>query len=134
MVEKILGTGNKLHLWGLAMTYDSHLVVTLRNGIAVIDRDLELTTNKVLTFEDLTDDAVSNSIAIDDKGGICVVSNTTMRKLVWNGTEILGQGEHAEAWEIVYNDNKNTPQSSNSIMARVPHQRSWASTTTRISL
>ena len=94
---------------GLAMTYDGYLVVTLRNGVAVIDRELNLTTNKVLTFGNLIDDAVSNSIAVDNKGGIYVVSNTTMRKLVWNGTEILGQGGHADAWEIVYNDNKNTP-------------------------
>ncbi|NLD06247.1 MAG: SYNERG-CTERM sorting domain-containing protein [Synergistaceae bacterium] len=99
--------GQKSRLFGLALTYDNYLVVTFLNGVAVIDRELNLTTKELLTFGNLKNgslsDAVSNSIAIDEKNGIYIVSNTTMRKLVWDGTKITLK------WKEVYNEDTTVP-------------------------
>lgn len=74
-------------LFGLSMTYDGHLIVTFSNGVAVIDRDLDLASKHFYRFDD--DEYVSNSVAVDDNGGIYIASATivapiegTMRKLV----------------------------------------------------
>lgn len=94
------------HVIGFAMTYDGHLVVTFTNGIAVIDRDLRLSTREFHAFTRegvLGNEIVTNSIAIDERNGIYVASNVLMRKLVWTGSKISAL-ERDGAWSAPYDD------------------------------
>jgi hypothetical protein len=93
-------------LTGLSMTYDGHIVVTFTNGVAVIDRDLNITSKSFYRFADT--EYVTNSIAVDVKNGIYVASCNTnggnfgvMRKLVWTGTT-LSDNESDGAWSSPY--------------------------------
>ena len=98
-------------LSGLSMTYDGHLVVTFSNGVAVIDRDLNLASKVFYRFND--SEFVTNSIAIDENNGIYVASGwsfvpgttpaSMMRKLVWTGTTISDH-ESDGAWSSPYDN------------------------------
>jgi hypothetical protein len=90
---------NNLKLWGLSMTYDGHLIITLSNGVAVIDRDLNNSSTSFYRFAD--GEYVTNSIAVDENSSIYVASNTIMRKLVWNGTTLSGDAADG-AWSCPY--------------------------------
>lgn len=115
---------------GLAMTYDANngqLVVTFSNGIAVISPELSADSAHFIDFNEglnsapgntLVLDQVSNSIAVDEEGGIYVASCLVtydiaglrqhgraetlsavgkMRKLVWHNNRLCGPGENG-AW------------------------------------
>jgi len=86
-------------LFGLSMTYDGHLIIAFSNGVTVIDRDLNLASKSFYRFSE--GEYVSNSIALDEKNGIYVASNTIMRKLVWTGTT-LSDKESDGAWSSPY--------------------------------
>ena len=86
-------------LFGLTMTYDGHLVVNFSNGVAVIDRSLNTATAQFVPFG--ADERTSNSLAVDEKGGIYVASNKLMHKLVWTGTT-LSTREADGAWTSPY--------------------------------
>lgn len=93
-------------LFGLSMTYDGHLIVTFSNGIAVIDRDLDESSAIFYRFADY--EYVSNSIAVDEEGGLYIASATVipllsgiMRRLIWTGSEISDKGEDG-AWQCGY--------------------------------
>jgi len=92
-------------LFGLSMTYDGHLIATFSNGVAVIDRDLNVASSSFYRFADT--EYVSNSVAVDEKNGIYVASNLLMRKLVWTGTRLSGD-ESDGAWSSQY-DTSTTP-------------------------
>jgi len=86
------------------MTYDGHLIVTFSNGVAVIDRDLDVASKSFYRFADT--EYVTNSIAVDEKNGIYVAScslvgSSLMRKLVWTGTT-LSANESDGAWSSPY--------------------------------
>ena len=99
---------------GLSLTYDGHLIITLSNGIAVVDRDLNAASIRFYRFSDA--EYVSNSIAVDEKNGIYVASGwsgmvgtapvSVMRKLVWTGISI-SDSESEGAWSSPY-DNSGT--------------------------
>ena len=101
-------------LYGLSMTYDGRIVITLSNGVAVIDRNLDVASISFYRFSD--SEYVTNSIAVDEDNGIYVATgwsfmqNTTpisvMRKLVWTGTSISDK-ESDGAWSTPY-DNSGT--------------------------
>jgi len=110
MVATIQGTSPApppgTQLFGLSMTYDGHLIVTFSNGVAVIDRDLNVASKSFYRFADT--EYVSNSIAVDEKNGIYVASGGSstasvgvMRKLVWTGT-VLSGSENDGAWSSPY--------------------------------
>ncbi len=110
MVATIQGTSPApppgTRLFGLSMTYDGHLIVTFSNGVAVIDRDLNVASKSFYRFPDT--EYVSNSIAVDEKNGIYVASGGSsiasvgvMRKLVWTGT-VLSDSENDGAWSSPY--------------------------------
>jgi hypothetical protein len=109
MVATIQGTSPApppgTRLFGLSMTYDGHLIVTFSNGVAVIDRDLNVASKSFYRFADT--EYVSNSIAVDEKNGIYVASGSTiggpgvMRKLVWTGSTLSGN-ESDGAWSSTY--------------------------------
>ncbi len=88
-------------LFGLSMTYDGHLIITFSNGVAVIDRDLNLDSKSFYRFAD--SEYVSNSIAVDEDNGIYVASNSIMRKLVWTG-KTLSDKESDGAWSCPYDN------------------------------
>lgn len=89
----------KVRLFGLAMTYDGYLIVTFSNGIAVMNRNLD--TSSALFYKFADDEYVSNSIAVDENGGIYIASDKIMRKLVWTGTGI-SDAESDGAWSCPY--------------------------------
>jgi len=93
-------------LTGLSMTYDGHLIVTFSNGVAVIDRDLDITSGSFYRFPD--NEYVTNSIAVDENNGIYVASNSVMHKLVWTGTSLSDQ-ESDGAWASPYDRSLVTP-------------------------
>jgi hypothetical protein len=73
---------------GLNMTYDGHIAAAAPGALVVLDRDL--TVKSYVTF---SGEAVDNSIAIDEKNGIYVVTSRRMLKVVWNGQEALHRRE-----------------------------------------
>jgi hypothetical protein len=81
---------------GLGMTYDGHLVVAAPGVLAVLDRDLDLVSHLAFPGE-----KIRNSIAIDEEGGIYVVTGTRMVKVVWTGQE-LSLDEEDGAWSCGY--------------------------------
>lgn len=121
IVEAFQGEKRKLHVFGLAMTYDGFLLVTFRNGVGVIDRNFSPASKHFYRFkkadefegnEDLKDDAASNSVAVDKNNGIYVATNKYMRKLVWvnsNGRMEISDKEEDGAWLTEYNIDKEVP-------------------------
>jgi PKD repeat protein len=93
-------------LFGLSMTYDGHIIVTFSNGVAVLDRDLDITSKSFYRFPD--NEFVSNSIAVDEHNGIYIASNSIMRKLVWTGTT-LSANESDGAWSSPYDNSVQKP-------------------------
>ena len=84
---------------GITLTYDGYLIVTFRNGVAVVGRDLDATKSHFVPFGPL--EQVTNSVAVDEKNGIYVASDKVMRKLVWTGTTLSERPEDG-AWSSPY--------------------------------
>jgi len=104
-------------LFGLSMAYDGHLIVTFSNGVAVIDRNLDFLSKKFYRFGN--GEYVSNSIAVDEDGGIYIASANVplpdlpyrqgkMRKLVWTGSGISDSPDDG-AWEWEYDASATLP-------------------------
>ena len=81
---------------GLNMTYDGHIAAAAPGAVLVLDRDLN-----VKSYVTFSGEAVDNSIAIDDRNGIYVVTSRRMLKVVWNG-EKLSMDEKDGGWESGY--------------------------------
>jgi hypothetical protein len=81
---------------GLGMTYDGHLAAAAPGAALVLDRDLN-----VKSYVSFGDEAVDNSICLDDKGGVYVVTSKRMLRLAWTGTK-LSNDEKDGAWESPY--------------------------------
>jgi hypothetical protein len=88
---------------GLNMTYDGYVVVAMPGLIAAVSRDF----GKVYTAP-IPGEAVDNSIAIDPQGGVFVVTDQYMRKLVWTGDR-LSMDEADGAWAETYDYVKEKP-------------------------
>ena len=97
-VEAIQGPGHDVYLYGLTLTYDGFLIINFGNGVAVIDRNLDPSTAHFVEFEG---EETSNSLAIDEKNGIYVVTDKRMHKLIWTGEE-LSTKEEDGAWTSPY--------------------------------
>ncbi len=93
-------------LAGLAMTYDGYLIITFSNGLAVINRNLDLNSLVLYRFSD--EEYVSNSIAVDENNGIYIASNGVMHKIVWTGTALSDQ-ENDGAWICSYDVSPGLP-------------------------
>jgi hypothetical protein len=81
---------------GLAMTYDGYLAAAAPGAAIILDRDLN-----VKSYVSFGDEAVDNSICIDDKGGVYVVTSKRMLRLAWTGKK-LSTDEADGAWESPY--------------------------------
>ena len=80
------------------MTWDGWLVFATNDGsVGIIDRAFET----VETVELDGAETVSNSIAVDEDGGIYVVSDTALYRVVWTGTT-LSRDEADGAWRTLY--------------------------------
>ena len=93
-------------LSGLSMTYDGHIIATFSNGVAVLDRDLDVASKSFYRFPD--SEVISNSIAVDEHNGIYVASNSVMHKLVWTG-RTLSANESEGAWSSPYDNSVQKP-------------------------
>jgi hypothetical protein len=80
----------------LAMTYDGYLAAAAPGAAIILDRDLN-----VKSYVSFGDEAVDNSICIDDKGGVYVVTSKRMLRLAWTGKR-LSTDEADGAWESPY--------------------------------
>ncbi len=80
---------------GLNMTYDGYIAAAAPGAIVVLDRDLNVKAYQ--TFPE----AVDNSICIDEKNGIYVVTSRRMLKLAWDGKR-LSTEEKDGGWESGY--------------------------------
>ena len=81
---------------GLNMTYDGYLAAAAPGALVILDRDLN-----VKSYVVFGDEAVDNSIAIDEKNGIYVVTSKRMLKVIWNG-KTLSTNENDGAWSSEY--------------------------------
>ena len=81
---------------GLGMTYDGHIVAAATGAVIVTDREL-----RVLDYAQFPGEIVENSIAIDDKDGIYVVTSANMHKLVWTGSALSSEAADG-AWSSPY--------------------------------
>jgi hypothetical protein len=81
---------------GFAMTYDGYLAVAMPGIIAVMDRGFG-----GMEYILLEGEAVDNSISVDDRGGIYIVTSVYMRKVVWDGQKLSDQ-EADGAWKTEY--------------------------------
>jgi hypothetical protein len=114
---------------GLAMTYDGYLAAAAPGAALILDRDLN-----VKSYVSFGDEAVDNSICIDDKGGVYVVTSKRMLRLAWTGMK-LSTDEADGAWESPYNPwtpRRRWPWEP-SPAAPGPRRRSWASETIQTS-
>jgi hypothetical protein len=83
---------------GLGMTWDGRLVLTSISGaVAVVDRAFR-DPPSVLRLDG---EAITNSFAVDDAGGIYVVTDRQMHKLVWTGRRLSGDPADG-AWREPY--------------------------------
>ncbi|MCC6479868.1 MAG: hypothetical protein IT552_11740 [Sphingomonadaceae bacterium] len=85
-------------VFGLGMTYDGNLVmVTMGGVVAVVDREFK---NDPIIHRLADEEQVTNSIAIDKDGGIYVLSNKKMHKMVWDGSQLYTDSNGA--WSCEY--------------------------------
>ena len=81
---------------GINITYDGHIVAAATGAVIVADRNLE-----VVDYHLFPGEHVENSIAIDEAGGIYVVTSVNMHKLVWTGSALSTAAEDG-AWSSPY--------------------------------
>ena len=81
---------------GINMTYDGYIVVAMPGVVGVVSRDLQKVWLAPIPGEN-----VDNGICLDDKGGIYVVTDKFMRKMVWTGNK-LSMDEADGAWSELY--------------------------------
>ena len=105
-------TFNSFTLVGATMTYDGHLVVAAQHGILVLNRDLT-------TIEDSyalpSDQILTNSICVDENGGLYVASNSRtpggkglMQKLICKDGKI-STSQADGAWQAYYDGGPMAP-------------------------
>jgi hypothetical protein len=87
------------------LTYDGMLVVGTSRSISVTDRNF---AGPLQTVEFSPDEYVSNSIAVDENGGIYVAGEKAMHKLVWTGSK-LSEDEGDGAWASPYDTGREPP-------------------------
>lgn len=90
---------------GVNMTYDGKLIVLSSNGVFALDRTLEGEPQEVRFAPD---EVVSNSMSIDDRGGIYVASDRIMHKVVWTGSKLSADPADG-AWSAPYDFGQEPP-------------------------
>ena len=107
--EAFCGEGDILV--GFNLTYDDHIAFVTQNGmVGVLPRQIEhMTDGNLITYSinkgNCTDDSserISNNIAVDENGGIYVVTSQQMYKFNWDGSSISND------WQTPYQATGNT--------------------------
>lgn len=97
-IPESLLTAEDENIVGINMTYDGHLAVATSHGLVLI-LDREMTQYQAVHLGN--DERVSNSIAVDEEGGIYVVTNRNMHRIQWTGS-VLTQDPADGAWTATY--------------------------------
>lgn len=85
---------------GLNMTWDGYIALATKRGtVMVVKRDF--TEFHYLQLGNGTGEEVSNSIAVDENGGIYVVTSQSMYRVQWTGTS-LSLDSATGAWQSGY--------------------------------
>lgn len=99
-------------LMGVSMTYDGFLVVAGKQSISIVTRDLSQVVDTYVLPDDQT---LSNSICVDEGGGIYVASNSQteggpglMQKVVWTGARLSTEASEG-AWQAPYDGGPYAP-------------------------
>lgn len=75
----------KVHRFlGINITYDGYIVVAMPGIVAIVSRDLKKAWACAIPGE-----IVDNGVTLDDNGGIYLVTDKYMRKMVWTGQNYL---------------------------------------------
>ena len=99
--DKLVSPAEKIV--GLNMTYDGMLVlVTDRGLLLTLSRDFK----EAYYFRFPEDEEISNSIAVDEEGGIYVVTSEKMYRVQWTGEE-LTLDEDKGGWSADYDTGEN---------------------------
>lgn len=99
--EALRGSTRDDPIVGINMTYDGYIAMATKRGtVAVLSRDF--TELHYLWLGDSeTGEIVSNSIAVDEDGGIYVVTSERMYRVQWTGAE-LSLDPATGAWQADY--------------------------------
>ncbi len=90
---------------GMSLTYDGTIIVISKTGVVMsVERDFTGFQTLVLPGGH----TVSNSIAIDEDGGIYVVTESHMFRVQWTGTS-LTLDEADGAWSVAYDSGPAVP-------------------------
>ncbi|MCP4426657.1 MAG: hypothetical protein GY803_19360 [Chloroflexi bacterium] len=90
---------------GINLTYDDHIVIVTEGGVVgVLPREVERVTAVNLqrysinghNCDSENNHIISNSIAVDEEGGIYIVTSRAMLRVQWDGTELT------RAWQTPY--------------------------------
>ncbi|MCG8672643.1 MAG: hypothetical protein MI867_24790 [Pseudomonadales bacterium] len=99
--DSLRGTENEDPIVGINMTYDGYIAIATKRGtVAVVSRDFS-EFRYVWLGESETGEEVSNSIAVDEDGGIYVVTSEKMYRVQWTGSE-LSLDPATGAWASTY--------------------------------
>ena len=99
--------GERIVALGINITYDGTFIVSTQDGtVYAISRDLKLLDkiylpDRVVDGKEFMSAFVRNSTAIDDQGGIYIVSRTHMQRIQWTGSK-LSQDSADGAWAETY--------------------------------
>ena len=94
--EELRQSSNELII-GINMTYDGRIVFLTRHAlVGTLSRQLD--DLRFMRIADASDD-VSNSIAVDECGGIFVVTSREMKRVQWDGNKL------ALSWSVPYRTN-----------------------------
>ena len=87
------------HIVGINMTYDGYIALATSHGLVmVVSRDF-VHYHAI----NLGDEQVSNSIAVDEEGGIYIVTNRAMHRVQWSGESLK------HVWRTEYETGPDTP-------------------------
>lgn len=99
-------------LVGVSMTYDSFLIVASQKGLATVARDM---TSIVDTYPLPEGQILTNSLSLDENGGVYVASNSTeangkglMQKLICKNGHFSDK-ENDGAWSATYDGGPEAP-------------------------
>lgn len=99
--EALRGSNEDDPIVGFNMTYDGYIAMATKRGtVAVLSRDFS-TFHYLWLGDSNTGEEVSNSIAVDEDGGIYVVTSEKMYRVQWTGSA-LSLAEEDGAWQADY--------------------------------
>ena len=83
---------------GMSMSFDGHIIFTMFGGtVGVIRSDFE---GSLHTYR-FDDERITNSFAMDEEGGLYIVTSEQMHKLVWTGKRLSAEVSDG-AWSSPY--------------------------------